>query len=131
MIVGSHRQFQIVAWAFPDDICWMLIVIWFCILLEFLDYRRRLRRVIAAPPNTRPPDAEANIQKNPVKNVLKKVAKHDFSGIGATVEKNTENDAESQARHVNVGVQFLSHLGTSRQRKTNIFFGEGFRSSVF
>ena len=69
-------------------------------------YRRRLRRVIAAPPNTLPhhlrelcehldpPDAEANIQKNPVKNVLKKVGKHDFSGIGATVEKNTKNDAQ-------------------------------------
>ena len=89
------------------EISWATFVklLWSAISRQI--YRRRLRRVIAAPPSTLPhhlrelcehldpPDAEANIQKNPVKNVLKKVGKHDFSGIGATVEKNTKNDAQN------------------------------------
>ena len=95
----------------------------------------RLRRVIAAPPNTLPhhlrelcehldpADAEANIQKNPVKNVVKKVEKRYFSGIGATVEKNTKNDAQKLSPLPPYWWSISDPLGKKRQRKINIFWG--------
>ena len=53
----------------------------------------------------------------------KRVATHDFSGIGATVEQNTKNDAKQPSGASHIGCHFLNHLGKSRQRKTNIFWG--------
>ena len=70
-----------------------------------------------------PPDAEANIQKNLVKNVLKKVAKHDFSGIGATVEKNTEDDAQKLSQACPCWVSFSDPFGKIEAAKDKHILG--------